>query len=129
MSIIWLFERVGFFGSLLGYICVGLVGCQEVTHYPPSSSSDSVSSSSVSAVPVRSLDHPYTLAILPLNNLSQTPNLQWLERGLQEMLTSDLAKWPFLSVIAREALGPVLREQWLQQRGFSSSADLVDLGH
>ncbi len=128
MSIIWLFERVGIFGSLLGYICVGLVGCQEVTHYPPSSS-DPVSSSSVSAVPVRSLDHPYTLAILPLNNLSQTPNLQWLERGLQEMLTSDLAKWPFLSVIAREALGPVLREQWLQQRGFSATADLVDLGH
>jgi TolB-like protein len=33
------------------------------------------------------------------------------------MLTSDLAKSPSLSIIARDALGPVLREQWLQQRG------------
>ena len=45
------------------------------------------------------------------------------------MLTNDLAKWPSLSVIAREALGPVLREQWLQQRGFSSSVSPVDLGN
>ena len=45
------------------------------------------------------------------------------------MLTSDLAKWPSLSIIARDALGPVLREQWLQQRGFSSSISNVDLGN
>jgi hypothetical protein len=45
------------------------------------------------------------------------------------MLTSDLAKSPSLSVIARDTLGPVLREQWLQQRGFSSSISNVDLGN
>ncbi len=45
------------------------------------------------------------------------------------MLTSDLAKWPSLSVISREGLGPVLREQWLQQRGFSSSAAAVEIGN
>jgi len=45
------------------------------------------------------------------------------------MLASDLAKWPALSIIARDALGPVLREQWLQQRGFSSSVSAVDLGN
>ena len=45
------------------------------------------------------------------------------------MLASDLAKWPSLSIIARDALGPVIREQWLQQRGFSSSISSVDLGN
>ena len=49
-------------------------------------------------------------------------------QSLSEMLASDLAKWPSLSVISREALGPVLREQWLQQRGFSSPGSAVDLG-
>ena len=48
---------------------------------------------------------------------------------MSEMLANDLARWPSLSVIAREALGPVLREQWLQQRGFSSSTTPVELGH
>lgn len=45
------------------------------------------------------------------------------------MLTNDLAAWPFLSIVAREALGPVLREQWLQQREFSSTVAPVPLGH
>ena len=44
------------------------------------------------------------------------------------MLVSDLAKWPQLEVVSRDALGPVLREQWLQQRGFSSTANPVPLG-
>jgi TolB-like protein len=44
------------------------------------------------------------------------------------MLVSDLAEWPQLEVVSRDALGPVLREQWLQQRGFSSDENSVRLG-
>jgi TolB-like protein len=44
------------------------------------------------------------------------------------MLVNERAKWPHLEVISREALGPVLREQWLQQKGFSSPANPVGLG-
>ena len=44
------------------------------------------------------------------------------------MLVSDLANWPQLEVVSRDALGPVLREQWLQQRGFSSASNPVGLG-
>lgn len=44
------------------------------------------------------------------------------------MLVSDLAKWPQVEVVSRDALGPVLREQWLQQRGFSADANAVLLG-
>lgn len=44
------------------------------------------------------------------------------------MLVSDLAQWPQLEVVSRDALGSVLREQWLQQRGFSSVENPVGLG-
>jgi hypothetical protein len=44
------------------------------------------------------------------------------------MLVSDLAQWPQLEVVSRDALGSVLREQWLQQRGFSSGEKPVGLG-
>jgi TolB-like protein len=44
------------------------------------------------------------------------------------MLVSNLAQWPQLEVVSREALGPVLREQWLQQRGFSSTTHPVSPG-
>ncbi|WNM62849.1 CsgG/HfaB family protein [Candidatus Nitrospira neomarina] len=60
--------------------------------------------------------------------MSRHSHLNWLGRGLQEMLVSDLARWPQLEVVSRDALGSVLREQWLQQRGFSSSENLVGLG-
>ncbi len=105
---------------------VALKGCQR----PPDVA---VPANLVSAPVITSsqpgfLDHPYTLAILPFENLSQHAHLNWLRRGLQEMLVSDLAKWPYLEVVSRDALGPVLREQWLQQRGFSSDANPVLLG-
>lgn len=42
---------------------------------------------------------------------------------------SDLARWPSIDVVSRKALGSVLREQWLQQRGFSTTTAAVELGH
>jgi len=106
-----------------------LTGCQESNQGVVQSLADSVPAPYVEPHHARSLDPPYSLAILPLDNLSSNARLHWLGRSLSEMLTSDLAKWPSLSIIARDALGPVLREQWLQQRGFSSSISNVDLGN
>ncbi len=76
-----------------------------------------------------SLDPPYTLAVLPLKNLTSNASLHWLGNSLSEMLVNDLAKWPSVSVIARGAIGEVLREQWLQYRGFAVTTPLVDLGN
>ena len=87
-----------------------------------------VSSSSISSPHPRILDRPYSVAILPFENMNRHPQLDWLRRGLQEMLVSDLAQWPQLEVVSRDALGSVLREQWLQQRGFSSGENPVSLG-
>lgn len=91
----------------------------------------SPTSSSLSPIPskqLRVLDRPHSVAILPLENMSRYSHLNWLGRGLQEMLVSDLAEWPQLEVVSRDALGSVLREQWLQQRGFSSGENPVRLG-
>ena len=113
----------------LACLFVVLTGCQESSQGVVQSLADSVPAPYVEPHHARSLDPPYSLAILPLDNLSSNARLHWLGRSLSEMLTSDLAKWPSLSIIARDALGPVLREQWLQQRGFSSSISNVDLGN
>ena len=108
------------------FCLVTLQGCEGSSNVvvPPGSGS----SSFISSVQPGFLDPPYILAILPFENLSRYTHLNWLSRGLQEMLVSDLAKWPQLEVVSRDALGPVLREQWLQQRGFSSVANPVLLG-
>lgn len=119
-------DRVQGFFRYLAFCLVVLEGCQgppDVAVLPDSSSASLVPSDQQ-----RVLDPPYTLAILPFENLSRYAHLDWLRRGLQEMLVSDLAKWPPLEVVSRDALGPVLREQWLQQRGFSSAANSVGLG-
>ncbi len=106
-----------------------LTGCQGDTQGVVQSPADSVSAPHVEPHHARSLEPPYTLAILPLDNLSPNARLHWLGQSLSRMLASDLAKWTSLSIIARDALGPVIREQWLQQRGFSSSISNVDLGN
>ena len=89
---------------------------------------DSFPSSRIESRPTRPLNPPHSLAILPLDNLTPNASLHWLGRSLSEMLANDLATQPSLTVVAREAMGSVLREQWLQQRGFSSSLPPVDLG-
>jgi TolB-like protein len=106
-----------------------LTGCQGNSQGVVQSLPDSGPAPYVEPHHARSLAPPYSLAILPLDNLSSNARLHWLGRSLSEMLTSDLAKSPSLSIIARDALGPVLREQWLQQRGFSSLISNVDLGN
>ena len=108
---------------------IGLCGCQGILLGSVQSNADSFPSSPVETPRTRPLDPPYTLSILPLDNLSSNPKLHWLGRSLSEMLTNDLAVWPSLSIVARETLGPVLREQWLQQRGFSTPVAPVSLGH
>ena len=113
----------------LGCLFALLTGCQGDNQSVVQSLADSVPTPYVEPHHARSLEPPYTLAILPLDNLSPNARLHWLGRSLSEMLANDLAKWPSLSIIARDALGPVLREQWLQQRGFSSSISAVDLGN
>jgi len=114
--------------SWLGFLFFGLNACQEPVPQSVPLLTNTIASPEVSSVQTHLFNPPYTIAILPLDNVSPNPRLHWLGKSFSEMLANDLAKWPSLSVISREALGPVLREQWLQQRGYSSSVAPVDLG-
>ncbi len=110
----------------LAFCLIALGGCQGSSDIAVPT--NVVSSPVITSAQSDLINHPYILAILPFENLSGHAHLNWLRRGLQEMLVSDLSKWPQLEVVSRDALGPVLREQWLQQRGFSSTHNPVGLG-
>ncbi len=107
----------------------GLCSCQVILSDSRAVFPDSASSSPDKKSDPLSLALPYTLAILPFDNLSSNARLHWLGRSLSEMLTHDLASAPTLSIIARDTMGSILREQWLQHQGFSSTVSPVKLGH
>ncbi len=108
---------------------IGLCGCQIATTDSAPSDADWSPSFPVTSSETRPLKPPFTIGILPFENLNRSQQLTWLGRALAEMLTHDLAAWPFLSIVSRDALGDVLREQWIQQRGFSSPLAPIALGH
>ncbi len=102
-------------------------GAQPVTSFPLQDPSPSLPSypTEKSTPP---LSTPYTVAILPFETYHSPSIPTWLSHGLPELILSDLARWPSIEVISRKALGSVLREQWLQQRGFSDIQPVVELG-
>ncbi len=116
------------------FVCcvLGLFGCQRTTYDStqlPTNSFDDIRIETVSARPLPlPLPPPHSLAILRFDNLSPDPRLDWLGQSLSEMMAHDLIQWPALSVVAREDLGPILREQWLQHQGFSSTSPPVNPG-
>ncbi len=105
-----------------------LFGCQRTPHDSTQLPTNSFDDIRIKTVSARPLPPPYSLAILRFDNLSPDPRLHWLGQSLSEMIAHDLIQWPALSVVAREALGPILREQWLQYQGFSSAIPPVNLG-
>ncbi|MDH5586945.1 MAG: hypothetical protein OEZ05_09985 [Nitrospirota bacterium] len=113
----------------IGLCVIGLCGCQATTSGSRQSDPDVFPSISVESSDTRPLKRPFTLGILPFDNLNPNPKLHWLGRSLSEMLTHDLAAWPSISIVSRDALGAVLREQWLQQQGFSPTVAPISLGH
>lgn len=103
--------------------------------YACTSSSSSVSPSDVATdlaplpeTQTSILPGPYSIAIFPFDDLTDNPALAWLRHGFVEMLTTDLAAFSSLRVVARQALEDVLREQWLQHRGISSEWPAVRVG-
>lgn len=102
--------------NILGFSLIFLSGCSESTITPLPSPSPA----SLPSVHTERLDPialPYSLAILPFNDYSNRSNLEWLQQGLPEMLTTDLAVVPGVRIVSRQRLGAILREQVLQHRG------------
>ena len=69
-----------------------------------------------------------TLSILYFDNLSKSPDFEWLRTGLSDMLTTDVAASGAVTVVEREKLAEVLKEQELQLSGAVKDDDAVRMG-
>ena len=59
--------------------------------------------------PSAETESPKTIAVLYFSNLSQDPSLNWLNRGLSEMLTTNLGQLQGLEVLSTERVLAVFR--------------------
>ena len=58
---------------------------------------------------------PSVLAVVEIENLSQDPTLEWLESGVAELLTTNLAQSKTLSVISTERVRDLIRRRVKQE--------------
>lgn len=72
--------------------------------------------------------NPTTVAVLPLTFSGSDTTLRPLGRGLAELLTTDLARSPKLTVVERERVQALLDEIKLQQSGATDTATGVRAG-
>jgi tetratricopeptide (TPR) repeat protein len=71
---------------------------------------------------------PTTVAVLPLRYTGSDSSLRPLERGLAELLTTDLARSKQLTVLERPRIQALLDELALQRSGHTDSATNVRVG-
>jgi TolB-like protein len=69
-----------------------------------------------------------TLSILYFDNTTKSPDFDWLRTGLSDMLTADIAASGAVTVVEREKLAEVLKEQELQLSGIVGDEDAVRVG-
>lgn len=71
---------------------------------------------------------PRTLSVLYFTNTTEDPDAAWLSKGLADMLVSDLGASGAFSVIEREELQKVLREQELALSGLVDEQSAPEIG-
>lgn len=69
-----------------------------------------------------------SLSVLYFANTAKAADYDWLSKGLADMLMSDLAAAKELTIVEREELEKVLREQELSLSGIASDKDAIGLG-
>ncbi|MDL2344165.1 CsgG/HfaB family protein [Deinococcus sp. MIMF12] len=75
-----------------------------------------------------SLAQSATLGVAYLNSNTPNPEAGWISRGLADMLTTDLSKISKLTVVQREQLDKVLKEQALGASGAVDPGKAAQLG-
>lgn len=70
----------------------------------------------------------YTVAVMPLRFVGPDSSLQPLERGMAELITTDLARSSRLTVVERARLQALLDEIVLQQGGLTDTSTNVRAG-
>lgn len=69
-----------------------------------------------------------TISVLYFDNDTGTPELEPLKKGLADMLTTDLAQLPGVSVVERDRLQTILEEQRLTRSRFFDPTSAVAAG-
>jgi TolB-like protein len=72
--------------------------------------------------------HATTLGVVYLNSNTTNPDAAWISRGLADMLTTDLSKISALTVVQREQLEKVLKEQALGASGAIDPLKAAQIG-
>ncbi|HIC05291.1 MAG TPA: hypothetical protein EYG58_05460 [Nitrospirales bacterium] len=117
--------------SLLAALLLTLLtACQSAPVTPPSTLAPAHEVSVTSTPqPSPDLPDPVILSVLYFENRLQAPNLNWLRKGLTDMLIADLAKVSTLRVVQRERIEEIIREQKLQASSRFSDKTAVRIGH
>lgn len=76
----------------------------------------------------KSFANPITLAIIPFENLSGNKNLNYLGIGFAETLSTQLSQIENVEVIERTQIDKILKEQSLQNSGFTDAETTSQLG-
>jgi len=80
------------------------------------------------AILVPSVASADVLSILYFDNNTEIQELEWLRKGLADMLISDLAATGKIQVVQREKLEQILKEQKLGQSGLFDEGTAAKIG-
>ncbi|MDY6790417.1 MAG: CsgG/HfaB family protein [Thermodesulfobacteriota bacterium] len=70
----------------------------------------------------------YTLAVIPFENITRKPDLDWLSMGISETINNDLMAVEGLVLIERLQLRKILEEQQLHLTGIIDEKTVVKIG-
>ena len=87
-----------------------------------------VESPSISHHPTIQLPTPTVLSIFAFEDRTRKSELTWLRTGLADMLVAELAGHSSLTIVQRERVEEIIREQALQVSGRVSDHSTVKIG-
>ncbi len=73
-------------------------------------------------------EKPVQLSVLYFSNNSSTDELKWLEKGIADMLTTDLSYSDGIITIEREKLEEIISEQKLNLSGLIDDNEKIEVG-
>ncbi|TKB80676.1 MAG: hypothetical protein E8D45_03030, partial [Nitrospira sp.] len=68
------------------------------------------------------------VSVLPFDDRTRLPELSWIKKGLPDLLVAELARLPSVTVVQRDRLEEVIREQALQLSGRVDETSAVQVG-
>ena len=68
------------------------------------------------------------LSVLYFDNTAKNPDIEWIGKGLADLLTTDIAQSADVIVVERQQLDKILEEQKLSLSGLADEHSAVEVG-